>query len=270
MKDSLAGRLLKFDIFPLSFEEFLIFKWEDNLARLIWNRTGFETVNSKMKFYFEEFLKFWAYPKVVLTNDINSKKEYLKQIFDLYIQKDVKDIWRIKEVEKFNKLLRIFAEQSGSLVNLSEITRTIWISINTLNEWILLLENTFVIKFITPFSWNIRWEITKMPKIFYIDNWIRNYIENNFEITGNSFENTFFAYIENAYKAKNINFYRTQDKQEIDFILDWMPFELKLNYNWKKITALDNFNERYSKKWSIITFEKRENEKYEVLFPWEV
>jgi predicted AAA+ superfamily ATPase len=270
MKDSLAGRLLKFDIFPLSFEEFLIFKWEDNLAKLVWNKIEFETINSKMKLYFEEFLKFWWYPKVVLTDNVDSKKVYLEQIFDLYIQKDIRDIGRIKEVGKFNKLLMVFAEQSWNLVNLSEITRTTWISINTLNDWILLLENTFVLKFITPFSWNVRWEVIKMPKVFYIDNWIRNYIEDNFEITGNSFENAFFAYIENAYKAKNINFYRMQDKQEIDFVLDWKPFELKVVYNWKNLTALNNFKVRFWEKWSVVTFEKKGNEKYEILFPWEV
>jgi len=108
-----------------------------------------------------------------------------------------------------------------------------------------------------------------MPKIFFIDNWIRNFIDNNYEIAWNSFENSFFNYINNSYKAEKINFYRTQDKKEIDFILDWFPFELKLSYNWKSITALNYFEEHYRKKWSLITLEKKENKKYIVLYPWE-
>lgn len=141
-----------------------------------------------------------------------SYEDYLKWLY--------KDIWKIKEVGKFNKLIRLLASQAWNLVNLSEISNTVWITIKTLSEWIFLLENTFVIKLITPFSTNLRWELTKMPKVFFIDNWIRNSIENHFEITGNSFENIFFNYINNSYKAEKLNFYRTQDKKEVDFVLD--------------------------------------------------
>lgn len=53
------------------------------------------------------------------------KQTYLKQIYTTYIQKDIQDIGRIKEVEKFNILIRLLAHQSGSLVNVSEISNTI-------------------------------------------------------------------------------------------------------------------------------------------------
>jgi predicted AAA+ superfamily ATPase len=270
MKDSLAWRLLKFDIFPLSFEEFLIFKWKDNLAKLVWKTQDLDIINNDLKFYYKEYAKYWWYPKVVLANYAEIKEEYLKQIYGTYIQKDIKDIWKIREVDKFNKVLKLFANQSWNLVNSREISKTIWVSVNTLNEWIFLLENTFVLKFIKPFSTNIRWEITKMPKVFFIDNGIRNFIDENFELTWNSFENSFFEYINSAYKNKNINFYRTQNKQEIDFVLDWKPFELKLSYNWNNLTALKNFEEKYKERGNIITLEKQENNKYNVLFPWEM
>lgn len=87
-----------------------------------------------------------------------------------------------------------------------------------------------------------------MPKVFFIDNGLRNAIYENYEITGNSFENTFFAHINNAYKAKSINFYRTKDKQEIDFVLDGKPYELKESYTGKNLTALNAFHEKYQQK----------------------
>lgn len=65
-----------------------------------------------MKFFYEEYVRFGGYPKVVLANDMQVKKEYLKQIFGTYIEKDIKDIGKIKEVEKFNRLLKILANQS--------------------------------------------------------------------------------------------------------------------------------------------------------------
>ncbi len=271
LADSLVWRIIKFDILPLSFEEFLIFKQKNNLASLIWKVWKFEIIDNEIKFFYEEFCKFWAYPKVVLANDMTVKKEYLKQIYSTYIEKDIRDIGKIRQVEKFNNLLKVLANQSGNIVNFSEISNTLWITIKTLNEWLFLLENTFVIKIIKPFSTNLRWEITKMPKIFFIDNWLRNFIENDFEnITGNSFENSFFNYIHNAYKAEKINFYRTADKKEIDFILDKIPYELKLSYNGKKLIALDYFQNKYDKVWNVICLKKSTNPNYNVFFPWEV
>ena len=270
LKDSLVGRLIKFEIFPLSFEEFLIFKGKQNLADKLGELIDFEIINNELKFYFEEFMSYGSYPKVVLANDIDLKKVYLKQIYDTYILKDIKDIGKIRELEKFNKLIRILANQAGSLVNVSELSKTVGVVMNTMNEWIFLLENTFVIKQITPFSGNLRGELTKMPKIFFIDTGLKNCIENTYEITGSSFENSFFTYINHAYKAEKINFYRTQDKKEIDFVIDGIPYELKITFSGKKQTSLDWFQMNYRKKGNIVTLNKNEREQYNVFFPWEV
>jgi predicted AAA+ superfamily ATPase len=270
LKDSLVGRLIKFEILPLSFEEFLTFKGKENLANMVGKPVEFEIVNNELRFYYEEFITYGSYPKVVLANDVHLKKIYINQIYDTYIQKDIKDIGKIRELEKFNKLIRILASQAGNLLNINELSRTIGATANTINEWIFLLENTFVIKLITPFSGNMRGELTKMPKIFFIDTGLKNCIENNYEISGNSFENSFFAYINNAYKAVKINYYRTQDDKEIDFILDDIPYELKLSYSGKKLTALNYFQTNYGKRGNVVTLHKRENTDYGVWFVWEV
>ncbi len=270
LKDSLVGRIIKFDILPLSFEEFLIFKWKDNLSKIVWEKINSFYINDEIRFFYEEYLKFWWYPKIALSDNIELKKEYLKQIYSNYIEKDIKDIWKIKELEKFNRLIRLLANQSWNLLNLSEISNTVWINIKTLNEWLFLLENTFVIKLIYPFSNNLRWELTKMPKLFFIDNGIRNFCEDNYEIVWNSFENIFFNYINNSYKSNKINFYRTQDKKEIDFVIDSVPYELKISYNWKKLTSLNYFEKKYYKRWNVVTLKKMENDSYDVFYPWEV
>lgn len=114
-------------------------------------------------------MMFGGYPKVVLAYDIEMKKMYLDQIFSLYIQKDIKDIGKIREVDKFNALLRLLASQNGNLFNASEVSNTINISKQTLEYWIFLLQNTFVIESVTPFSANTRTELTKMPKMYFID-----------------------------------------------------------------------------------------------------
>ena len=271
LKDSLVWRMIKFDIMPLSFKEFLIFKWKENLSKLVWKKIDLEIINEEIKFFYEEYIRFGWYPKIVLSNNIEVKKEYLKQIYSTYIEKDIKDIWKINEVEKFNKLIKILANQSWKLLNISELANTVWITIKTVNKWLFLLENTFVIKLVRPFSSNIRWELTKMPKVFFMDNGIRNYIDGNYEINWDNFETSVFNYINNSYLVENIYFYRTFDKKEIDFILNWKPFEVKLNYNYKKITALEFFERKYGKKWNVITLNKQKKDsKYEIYYPWEI
>lgn len=270
LKDSLVWRMIKFDIYPLSFSEFLTFKHKQNLTNLIGKKIDLDIINNELMFFYTEYMTFGWYPKVVLADNIAIKKEYLKQIYSTYIEKDIKDIWQIRELEKFNKLIKVLANQVGNLVNISEISNTIGVTIKTLNEWIFLLENTFVVKLISPFSGNIRWELTKMPKVFFIDNGIRNFIDNNFDLSWNSFENSFFNTINHGYKADKINFYRTQDKKEIDFILDGEPYELKLHYHWKNSSALNYFETKYHKKGNIVTMHKSENVLYNVWYPREV
>ncbi len=270
LEDSLVGRLIKFEIYPLDFEEFLIFNKKDNLAAIIWKEVKFESINQELKFRYELYIKYGWYPKVVLAQGENIKKIYLLQIVQTYIQKDIKDIGKIRQIEKFNKFLIVLAWNVGGLVNMSELANTVDVSIPTLEDRLLILQNTFVIKFVKPFANNPKKEISKMPKLYFVDTGLKNAILDNWMIDGNSFENSFFQHILASGKAQKINFWRTKDKKEIDFILDGKPYEVKLHYNGKKLSALDLFEKLYGTKWAVISFQKKLNPKYEVLYPWEV
>ena len=271
LKNSMVWRMLTFEVYPLNFQEFLIFKWKDNLSNLIRKKIDLDIINKELEFLYAEFCAYWGYPQVVLTKDIENKKIYLNQIVQTYIEKDIRDIWKINDIEKFNKMLKVLADQSWQLLNISELAwDSIWISRETLNNWLLLLENTFVINQIRPFSKNVRSELIKMPKVFFEDNWIRNTLLNNFDVAWNWFETSIFNDLSHSYRFENILFYRTKDKKEIDFILDWMPYEVKLDYNGKKLTALEFFQEKYNQKWNVITLNKKETDLYNVFYPREV
>ena len=271
LKNSMVWRMLTFEVYPLNFQEFLIFKWKDNLSNLIRKKIDLDIINKELEFLYAEFCAYWGYPQVVLTKDIENKKIYLNQIVQTYIEKDIRDIWKINDIEKFNKMLKVLADQSWQLLNISELAwDSIWISRETLNNWLLLLENTFVINQIRPFSKNVRSELNKMPKVFFEDNWIRNTLLNNFDVAWNWFETSIFNDLSHSYRFENILFYRTKDKKEIDFILDWMPYEVKLDYNGKKLTALEFFQEKYNQKWNVITLNKKETDLYNVFYPREV
>ncbi len=270
MKDSLAWRMFKFDIYPLSFEEFLIFKWKDNLAKHVGSPSEFNIIDKELAFFYNEYLLFWWYPRVALTNGIDEKKRYIKQIYDSYIQKDIKDIWKINDIEAFNKCLKVLATQVGNLVNYSELSNKIWVSLANLKNRMLILENTFVTKTILPWSGNIRGELIRTPKLFFIDSWIRNYCINDFTISWATFENSFFMYINNAYKVEKTRYFRTKEKQEIDFILDDIPYELKLKYEWKGLLALSRFEEETKNEGKVITLDKWNKKWRKAFYPREI
>lgn len=92
IEDSMVGRLVKFDVFPLSFSEFLIFKDKPNLAKMVGKTSGMEPIDEELKFYFEEYSRFGGYPKVVLARNAELKREYLAQIYETYVEKDIRDI----------------------------------------------------------------------------------------------------------------------------------------------------------------------------------
>ncbi|MDR0364786.1 MAG: hypothetical protein LBH92_07205 [Bacteroidales bacterium] len=99
-----------------------MFKGKDNLAKLVGNPISLDIINKEISFFYEEYITFGGYPKVVLSNDMQVKKSYLQHIFSTYIQKDIKDIGKIKEVHKFNNLLKILASQVGNLLNKTELS----------------------------------------------------------------------------------------------------------------------------------------------------
>lgn len=271
LKNSMVWRMLTFEVYPLNFQEFLVFKWKDNLADLVRKPVDLDIINDELLFLYKEYSIFWWYPQVVLTENDENKKIYLKQIVQTYIEKDIRDIWKINDIEKFNKMLVALWDQSWQLLNVSELAwDSIWVARETLNNWLLLLENTFVISHIKPFSKNVRSELTKMPKVFFEDNWIRNTLLNNFEITWGGFETSIFNDLSHSYRFDNIQFYRTKEKKEIDFVLDWIPYEVKLNYNGKRLTALEFFREKYDKKWNVITLDKKETDLYTIFYPREL
>lgn len=251
-KDSLVGRTVNFEIFPLSFEEYIDFKEKQIDLK---NELTIPVLLKETKELYREYVLFGGYPKIALTDSKEQKETYLQQIIDTYVKKDIRDLAKIRNITKFNKLVHILASQGGQLLNISELANTSGLARKTVEEYLFILENTYVIKLVYPFSRNLRSELFKTPKIFFYDNGLMNmllYKTLPVEITGNTFETSVFSEFVKFLRADQINFWRTQDKKEIDYIISKkdlvIPFEVKLNAASLKMTALNYFNQKYNPK----------------------
>ena len=259
-KDSLAGRKVVFEIFPLDFYEFLLFKGEEKLAealaksdlRHIDQVTEIQDLPTRffikdLARYFNEYLVFGGYPRVALEKGNEKKITYLMDVYHSYVKKDIKDLMRVDNITAFNNLLKVLALQIGNLVNVTELCNAVKIARETLERYLFLLENTFIVKMAIPFSRNPRKEISKMAKLYFMDTGLRNTIIKNWNNleervdAGALVENGVFSnLLKNLSPLEEIHFWRTLSKNEVDFITSKGNFRqpIEVKYSSFKIPRI--------------------------------
>ena len=176
----------------------------------------------------ESRLIYGSYPEVVMMEDTEQQKEYLREIVNAYLLKDILTIDGIKNSSKMRDLLTLIAFQMGNEVSYDELGKQLGLSRNTVEKYLDLLTKVFVIYRLSGYSRNLRKEVTKSNKWYFYDNGIRNAIINNFNPIalrmdiGQLWESYLISerMKQNFYFGQNKTFYfwRTYDGQEIDLI----------------------------------------------------
>jgi uncharacterized protein len=272
-KNSLVGRTVNFEIMPLSFDEYLLFKGVHFEKENI--RT--EKKTTEIISHFKSYICHGGYPRIALTSDLNLKEKYLQQIIDTYIKKDISDLASIRNTNKFNLLVETLAAQSGQILNVTELSNTCGISKVTIENYLFVLEETYIIKLIRPYSNNIRSELFKTPKIFFYDSglmqmlWLKKLQS---ETIGNAFETCVFSELAKKHGRDNIYYWRTKDKREIDFILKYdgniLPIEVKLNFNQYRPNTVKFFSEKYNiDKYKVIALNGEPFNEHS-FYPWDL
>jgi len=259
-KDSLVGRKKIFHLLTLSFREFLRFKNEETLSKKNFNNLSLSE-REKIVFYYREYLVFGGYPRVVL-GILAEKEELLKDIAYSYIKKDIFEA-NIRQEEVFYKLFKILASQIGNLVNSSELASTLRVSRTAIEDYLYVMQKSFHIRLISPFYSNLRKEITKMPKVYFLDLGLRNFLLRNLkpfeqrEDRGQILENALFRQLLESYNFEEIKFWRTTQKQEVDFIIgENKALEVKISPERFKKSKYKAFFQNYPEiKFFIASFD---------------
>lgn len=274
IEKALVGRALIFEIFGLSFEEFLIFKEYQKPIEPVLTKVKEE----ELKELFIEFVLYGSYPKISLIPEKEKKEKYLWQIIDTYLKKDIRDLAEIREVEKFNKLLEILASQTGKLLNIEELSNTCRLAKQTVEKYLFVLENTYVIRLIRPFFKNLRSELFKTPKIYFYDSGLAHLLWLKVispEVLGEIFETTIFSELVKNFGKELVDFWRTKDKKEIDFILRFknkiIPIETKVNFASFSQKSINYFLKKYKLgKYYFVGLKGEKAERKNFIFPWEI
>ena len=209
--EPLTGRHYQFNLYPISQME------------LMPTENFLETKQN-----LEERLIFGSYPELINLVSNDDKRNYLQQLVQSYLLKDILSFWGIKHSDKIISLLRLIAYQVGSEVSYNELGTQLGLSRLTVESYLDLLSKVFIIYKLPSYSTNQRKEVTKSSKWYFFDNGIRNAIINDFRIpalrndVGNLWENYLVSerIKSNKYlnKTKVHYFWRNYNQQEIDLI----------------------------------------------------
>ncbi|MFW5704605.1 MAG: ATP-binding protein [Nanoarchaeota archaeon] len=252
----LVGRIFVFEMQTLTFKEFLKYKNEKLFEILKKGNLG-KTTKKEMKLYFKEYLIFGGYPKVVITDDKQAKIEILKNIYNTYLLKEIKEILEFKENYKYESLIKVLALQIGNVINYDDLSKKTEFKYRELKEALNILEKTYICSRVQTFSNNKQVEIVKSPKIYFYDFGLRNisaqsdFVIENSPILSFIYENFVFRqFIDNEFKPK---YWRTKSKAEVDFILEKginiIPIEIKTGINSNNVEkGFRSFIEKYSPK----------------------
>lgn len=218
-RESLAGRATRRRLLPFSLPELLAGANPANpLAR---GRLCADIIQQQTI--------FGSYPDVWLAPEASEKQLLLSDLVDALILRDASDLFRIKRVDAFRRLLALLAGQIGNLINLSELAALCNVDVSTVRSYIEIMEESHILKAMRPFAGGRRRELTGTPKVFFLDNGVRNQLLNNFSKdistrpdAGPLTENWAFTEIAKAAPFQaDVKFWRSKGKAEVDFVIEY-------------------------------------------------
>lgn len=221
--ESLAGRKKIFELYPLDFAEFLTFKNIPHKNEIFANKQFGLAEYERLRGYYEEYIVYGGFPKVVMTNDVAGKKELLFDILDSYINIDIKTLSDFRNLDNASKLLKMLAQRAGTKLDYAKISRLVGISRETALNYIDFFEKTYIIFRVPVLAKNPDREIVKAQKLYFCDNGFLDILADL--SSGAKFENAILNQLRHHGK---IQYYSLKNGREIDFILDGeIGFEAK-------------------------------------------
>ena len=251
--EGLAWRLIKIEVFPLDFEEFLYFKWISNFKNLQITKNTFSILES----YLEEYLTFGWYPEVVLTDDVYWKIKILQSISNSILQKDIINFVKAEKIFDLKRLIIYLRENIWSLFSYEKLASTLGLKYHDVKLFLDVLEKSYLIFTLSTFWTDGKIEITSKKKVYINDFWLFNSFlqrfDSDFIIEWKYVEQFVFSQLRfNIDDLQNLYFYRKRNESEIDFVLqsNWklIPIEVKTSDKDNIPKIFESFCKKYSEK----------------------
>jgi predicted AAA+ superfamily ATPase len=219
----LVGRVLILEVMPFSLPEFISYKKPD-LFRMISEKKDVTIFHKELQTVTDEYMIYGGYPKVVSEVDFKQKEYIIENIYNTLFLREIKDLLGLVENDNFLELLKGIALIQGSEVQYKKLTEITGYSFVTIKKYITLLERMYLCINVSPFFKNKLKEISKSPKIYFLDTGIRNFILNDFRSLTSGTRSDIGSVLEQVTlrslgaPTKKVYYWRDKSQHEIDFI----------------------------------------------------
>lgn len=225
LTETLAGRVGILNVFPLSMEE----------------TAPYKKISRSRAMFVYSCLR-GTYPRPVADESLDMKEWYINYL-STYVERDAKALYNIGSIRDFDAFVRILASRAGQVLNMSSMSADIGVAVNTIKSWVSILQASGIIHLLYPYHANIRTQLTKSPKVYFMDTGFichvnRIYDENTI-FSGNTagmlYEN--YCVMETVKKLRNtgmteeIYYFRNSKGLEVDLLIEMkgglLPVEIK-------------------------------------------
>lgn len=217
----LRWKNLSLEILPLNFEEYLSFIWEE---WILLNKKWIYDFSKKQKYIkiFKNFLFFWWFPEIVLTNWEKEKKELSKSYYDTIFYKDIIERNKIRSIQKLKQVRKFLSYEFTTNLSLNNKSKDLWIQYSNLHEWTWFFQDSYFWFFLQKFDFSLKKSENSLKKFYLIDNSF--YYFNFWEFSPNYwklFENLVFLEFRKKWFIENENIFYYSDNKiwEIDFVI---------------------------------------------------
>ncbi len=252
----LVGRALVFNLYPLSFGEFLRVKdgdiydivkptfdriaglFSDSPVKKLTDPIKSQSLKKRLQDRFYEYLTYGGYPRLAIAGEREDRRVLLGSIVDNYLLREIKSLLHLATENELLLMAKFLSLSAGKLVSYKELSNSSGLSFTEVKKHLGILEETFILKRIYPYYKNRRTELVKTPKVYFIDLGFRNKIIDNFSWPtqrpdlGSLAENFIFNWRQSLSPAgPPLRFWRTKGQAEVDFVVEAagkvIPIEVK-------------------------------------------
>lgn len=250
--ESLAGRKIIYELYPLDFEEFLLLK--DKKLQI--PQSVKEPIYQTLIPLYREYVEFGGFPAVITKNSQEEKRESLNEIFTTYYNKEVLNIGGFKNNQIVRDLMLLLISRVGSKVDVQKLSSELGITRVTLKEYLAFLEGTYFISLVSPYSTNKDTEIRGAKKVYLCDSGLAHILGK--VSFGSIFENAIYHQLRTKGEVK---YYQRKNNVEIDFILNGeLALEVKTKANEHELSRINKLvKELGLNKGQVISFEYTDN-----------
>ncbi len=264
--ESLAGRVGLLELQPFSIAEAYELESNQLVSKIIKYQSIddlFADLSSIVKKQISDkqllnFILYGGFPKVYEIEG-EEKWKWFSRYITTYIERDLRDLSQIANLNAFQKVYRLFAYQTAQLLNKSNIASDTGVDSKTVAHYLSILESSYQCKLLPAYFSRQRKQVIKSPKVFYLDTGLVNFHQRNIDIDsmlnrggwGSILETFVFSELYKEIKDMTmrafLNFWRTNNGAEVDFIIEYgqtlYPIEIKASAQVKSLDlrSLESF-----------------------------